>query len=70
MKTRILMIDKNDKNSEEKEIEFNVEYLLSLSLKQRFKKFFRLCDFINSLMKNYGHRKTNRRNKPNFSTRC
>ena len=56
------MIDKNDKNSEKKEIKFEVEYLLSLTTKQRFKKLFGWSDFVKKLAMKHGYnRKISRR---------
>ena len=52
MKTRILMIDKNDKNSEKKEIEFEVEYMLSLTTRQRFKKMVQMSKVVRNLLNN------------------
>ena len=58
MKTRILMLDKDN---EKKEIEFELEYLLSLSREQRFKKFFGMCDFVRKLAEKHGYGKRNRK---------
>ena len=62
MKQRILMIDKNDKNAEEKELDFEVRHKLSLSCKKRFKQFFKFMDFTKKLLKNHeNNRRINRR---------
>lgn len=59
MKTKILMLKNRD---EKKEIEFELNYLLSLTTKQRFKKLFMLSDFLKNLTMKHGYyRKTNRR---------
>ena len=52
MKTKILMIGKNDKNSEKKEIEFEVEYMLSLTTRQRFKKMVQMSKVVRNLLNN------------------
>lgn len=49
-----------DKDNEKKEIEFELEYLRSLSRKQRFKKFFGLCDLVKKLAEKHGYGETNR----------
>lgn len=48
------------KDNEKREIEFELEYLLSLSREQRFEKFFGMCDFVRKLAEKhgYGKRKT------------
>lgn len=58
MKTRILMIGKNDKNSEKKEIEFEVDYMLSLTTAQRFKMMHDRSLLIAKMLKKNGHRAT------------
>jgi len=58
MKTRILMIDENDKDSEKKEIEFEVEYMLSLTTAQRFKMMHDRSLLIAKMLRKNGHRTT------------
>lgn len=51
----ILKLNKDD---EEKEIEFEVEYLASLSRKERFTMMFKKTEEMLSLLKKSGYRKT------------
>lgn len=51
---RILKLDNHDEDSE---IAFEIDYLLSLSIKQRFEMMFQKTNEIRSLMKNHGYRK-------------
>lgn len=52
MKTRILMIGRNDKNSEKKEIEFEVDWMLSLTTRQRFEKMVQMSKVVRNLINN------------------
>ncbi|MEW6556636.1 MAG: hypothetical protein AB1349_04685 [Elusimicrobiota bacterium] len=58
MKTKILMIGKNDKNAEKKEIEFELDYLMSLTTGQRFKMMHDRSLLIMKRIKKYEHRTT------------
>ena len=49
---------KTDGKNENKEIEFELKYLLSLSIKQRFKMLFQKKKEILSLLKRDANRKT------------
>ena len=51
---QILKLDSHD---EDKEIAFEVEYLSSLTTKQRFEMMFKKSDEIRSLLKGHGNRK-------------
>ena len=51
---RILKLDKHD---EDREIEFELNYLSSLTVKQRFTMMFKKTNEIRSLLKNRGNRK-------------
>ena len=51
----ILKLNKPDPD---KEIEFELNYLKSLTTKQRFQMMFKKTEEIRKLLKNYGHRKT------------
>jgi hypothetical protein len=52
------MILKLEKHNENKEIDFEINYLLSLSVKERFELMFnRNKELLNLLIKN-GHRRT------------
>ena len=53
MKQKILQIAENDKNSEKKELDFNVRYELSLSAKDRYRRFFSLMDFVRKIVKKH-----------------
>lgn len=53
--TPILKLDDHD---EEKEIEFELNYLLSLTTKQRFEMMFKKTQEVRHLLKGHGHRKT------------
>lgn len=56
-----------DKHDEKKEIDFHLEYLLSLTTKQRFKKLFEWSDFVKKLAKkNEIYRRTYRRTGKNI----
>lgn len=50
------MIDRNDKNSEKKEIDFEIKYLTSLTTAQRFKMMFDISFSIAKRLKKYGNR--------------
>lgn len=47
MKTRILMTDKDD---EKKEMEFEVKYMLSLTIKQRFSKMIQMSKLVRKMI--------------------
>lgn len=49
-----------DKYNEEKEIEFELEYLLSLSTQQRFEMMFKKSKELYQLLTQNGHRRTNK----------
>ncbi len=51
---RILKLDRHD---EESEIEFELNYLSSLTIKQRFTMMFKKTNEMRSLLKNHGNRK-------------
>ena len=51
----ILKLSKSNPN---KEIEFEINYLKSLTIKQRFQMMFKKTEEIRSLLKNHGNRKT------------
>ncbi len=51
---RILKLDRHD---EESEIEFELNYLSSLTIKQRFTMMFKKTNEMRSLLKNHGIRK-------------
>ena len=51
---QILKLDRHD---EDKEIEFELNYLSSLTIKQRFSMMFKKTDEMRSLLKNHGNRK-------------
>ena len=51
---------KLNKDEEEKEIEFEVEYLASLSRKERFTMMFKKTEEMLSLLKKSGYRKTSK----------
>ena len=51
---KILILDSHD---EDREITFEVNYLSSLTIKQRFEMMFKKTDEIRSLLKNHGYRK-------------
>ena len=53
MKTKILILDKED---EDKKIDFELDFLLSLSSKERFSLFFNKMKEIKELMRNNGTR--------------
>lgn len=55
MKTRILMLEKNN---EKREIEFELEYLTSLTTAQRFKMMFEESLRLAKMLKRHGHRKS------------
>lgn len=55
MKTIILKLEKHD---ESKEIDFELEYLLSLTTKQRFQLMFNKTTEMFNLMRKSGHGKT------------
>ncbi|MCK4325242.1 hypothetical protein KAW55_00630 [bacterium] len=46
------------KHNENKEIEFELNYLKSLTTKQRFQMMFKKTEEIRDLLKNHGYRKT------------
>jgi len=52
--TRILKLDNND---EEKEIEFELSWLLSLSVPERFQLMFKKTKEIIDLLEKNGHRR-------------
>lgn len=54
------MIGKNDKNSEKKEIEFELEYMLSLTTRQRFKKMVQMSKVVRNLLNNGTGREINK----------
>jgi hypothetical protein len=49
---------KLDKHNEEKEIEFELKYLLSLTTHQRFEMMFKKSKEIRKLLEKSGYRKT------------
>ena len=49
---------KTDFNDEEKEIEFELEYLLSLTADQRFQMMFQKSKELAAMLVKNGHRKT------------
>ena len=51
----ILKLRRHDKS---KEINFELDYLLSLTTKQRFQMMFKKTQEIRSLLRNNGYRKT------------
>lgn len=51
----ILKLDKSDEN---KEIEFELRYLTSLTTAQRFRMMFQKIQEIHNLLRQNGHRKT------------
>ena len=51
----ILKLDIDD---EEKEIDFELNYLLSLSVDQRFQMMFQKSKELSEMLVKYGHRKT------------
>lgn len=53
-----MAILKLKKHNENKEIEFELNYLGSLTVKQRFQMMFKKTREIRSLLKDYGYRKT------------
>ena len=53
MRQRILKLDRHD---EAREIAFELEYLSSMSVKQRFEMMFKKSDEMRSLLKNHGYR--------------
>jgi hypothetical protein len=53
MRGRILKLDNHD---ETREIAFELEYLSSLSVKQRFEMMFKKSDEMRRLLKNHGYR--------------
>jgi len=52
-----MAILKLDEHNEEKEIEFELDYLTSLTTQQRFQMMFRKTKEMLSLLKRNGHRK-------------
>lgn len=55
MSNKILILEKDD---EEKEREFNIKYLLSLSVKDRYDIFFGMGEVSEELLKNGNKQKT------------
>jgi hypothetical protein len=55
MKTKILMLKKDN---EKKEIEFELEYLTSLTTAQRFKMMFETSLYLARMLKRHEHRKS------------
>ena len=53
-----MAILKLSRHDEKKEIEFELDYLLSLTIAQRFEMMFRRSRQMKSLSKNNGRRKT------------
>ena len=53
----MVQILKLDRHDEEKEIEFELNYLSSLTIKQRFTMMFKKTNEMRSLMKEHGNRK-------------
>ncbi len=51
---QILKLERHD---EDREIEFELKYLSSLTIKQRFEMMFKKTNEIRSLLKNHGNRK-------------
>ncbi len=51
----ILKLDADDEN---REIEFELNYLMSLTTKQRFQMMFKKTQEMRNLLKNCGYRKT------------
>lgn len=51
----ILKLDDHD---EDKEIEFELNYLLSLTTRQRFQMMLQKAQEMRNLLKNHGYRKT------------
>jgi len=58
------------KDNEKREIEFDLEYLTSLSREQRFKKFFGMCDFVMKLAEDHGYGKRNRKTAQIIQRKC
>lgn len=52
------MILKLKQNDEEKELDFELDYLLSLTTEQRFEMMFRKSLEMAQLLRDHGHRKT------------
>jgi hypothetical protein len=50
----ILKLESND---EDKELEFELDYQLSLTTQQRFEMMFEKSQFLAQLLLDYGHRK-------------
>jgi hypothetical protein len=48
---------KCDSDNEERELDFEIDYLLSLTTQQRFEMMFRRSREIAELLLRYGHRK-------------
>ena len=53
----ILKVDPNDKN-DERELEFELDYLATLTVAQRFEMMFRRSRELQALMEQYGPRRT------------
>ena len=53
-----MSILKLKKSNPRKEIEFELNYLKTLSTKQRFQMMFKKTEEIRNLLKNHGYRKT------------
>ena len=53
----MVQILKLDRHDEEREIEFELNYLSSLTIKQRFTMMFKKTNEMRSLLKEHGNRK-------------
>jgi len=53
----MVQILKLDRHDEDREIEFELNYLSSLTIKQRFTMMFKKANEMRSLLKNHGNRK-------------
>lgn len=54
----ILKLDRHLKHTENRELEFELNYLRSLTTKERFKMMFSKSEEMFKLLKKNGHRKT------------
>ena len=57
---RVKKVLKLDRDNEDKEIEFELGYLLSLSVQQRFEMMFKKSKEISELLIQNGHRKSDK----------
>ncbi|MGM0568412.1 MAG: hypothetical protein ACQESB_04255 [Elusimicrobiota bacterium] len=53
-----MAVFKSDNNNEKKEIDFELDFLMSLTVQQRFEMMFEKSQFIRSLLKKDENRKT------------